>query len=100
MLLPAVQGWLGLGLAITQDLKDPSAPKSLPSQKQLKFRGGVQTHKKPVLLERVGNVSPGGSSSLGGVPYFTLQTMCLLLTARVPLAPVPIEDRRTGLGRP
>lgn len=46
-----VQGWPGLGLAITQALKELSAPKSLPSQKQRKFGGGVQTHKEPVLLE-------------------------------------------------
>lgn len=26
------QGWLGLGLAITWDLKGPSVPKSLPGQ--------------------------------------------------------------------
>lgn len=89
---PPTQDWLGLGLAIPRDLKDPSPPNSQPRQKQPKF--GVETHEEPVcvLLE--------GWKGSASRSYFKLQTMCLVQTLglQAPLAPVPV---RWGVqGRP
>lgn len=64
LVLPApVQGWLRLCLPNQGDLKGPSAPKSLPRQKQLKFGAGVKTHREPVcVLLEAGNAPCAGSS--------------------------------------